>query len=43
MWDHSTGRSKGYGFVSMRTKEDAGAAIEQMHGQVGGREIRDLA
>lgn len=41
MWDHSTGRSKGYGFVSFRTKEEAEAAIEKMHGkQVGSRKVR---
>ena len=41
MWDHGTGRSKGYGFVSFRRKEDADAAIEQMQGrQIGSRRIR---
>ncbi len=41
MWDHATGRSKGYGFVSFRTKEDAEAAIEQMQGvQIGSRHVR---
>lgn len=42
MWDHGTGRSKGYGFVSYRTKEDAEYAIRTMNGEqvrdrVGGR------
>ena len=41
MWDHITGRSKGYGFVSFRHKEDAEMAIEQMQGrQIGSRRIR---
>lgn len=41
MWDHATGRSKGYGFVSFRTREDAQAAIEKMQGQyVGSRRVR---
>jgi nucleolysin TIA-1/TIAR len=41
MWDHATGRSKGYGFVSIRTKEEAQTAIEKMHGQViGSRRVR---
>ena len=41
IWDHNTGRSKGYGFVSFRRKEDAEAAIEKMHGKnVGSRCIR---
>ncbi|GBF89891.1 oligouridylate-binding protein-like [Raphidocelis subcapitata] len=41
MWDHATGRSKGYGFVAMRSREEAQAAIERMHGQViGSRRVR---
>ncbi|GAX72652.1 hypothetical protein CEUSTIGMA_g108.t1 [Chlamydomonas eustigma] len=41
MWDHNTGRSKGYGFVSFRTKEDAEKAIEKMQGmQIGSRRVR---
>jgi nucleolysin TIA-1/TIAR len=37
MWDHATGRSKGYGFVAMRSKEEAQAAINRMNGQVRAR------
>lgn len=41
MWDHATGRSKGYGFVSFRSREDAEAAIDRMQGwQIGSRRIR---
>lgn len=41
MWDHSTGRSKGFGFVAMRSKEEAQNAIEKMQGQViGTRRVR---
>ncbi len=41
MWDHGTGRSKGYGFVSFRIKEDAEVAINEMQGkQVGSRHVR---
>ncbi len=41
MWDHGTGRSKGYGFVSFRLKEDAESAIDQMQGiQIGSRRVR---
>eukprot|EP00803_Ostreobium_quekettii_P004163 evm.model.scf_1051.1 EVM.evm.TU.scf_1051.1 scf_1051:24967-28749(+) len=41
MWDHSTGRSKGYGFVSFRSREDAERAIQEMHGQlIGSRRVR---
>eukprot|EP00798_Chlamydomonas_sp_ICE-L_P002494 gene2494-5467_t len=31
MWDHTTGRSKGYGFVSFHIKEDADNALVKMH------------
>jgi nucleolysin TIA-1/TIAR len=40
-WDHGTGRSRGYGFVSFASKEEAETAIEAMHGQfVGARRVR---
>ena len=35
MWDHATGRSRGFGFVSFRHREEAEAAI-QVGGWVGG-------
>lgn len=41
MWDFATGRTKGYGFVSFVTKEQAQYAIETMDGaQLGSRCIR---
>ncbi|GJP63485.1 hypothetical protein CLOP_g20555 [Closterium sp. NIES-67] len=41
MWDHRTGRSRGYGFVSFRSQLDAEAAISEMTGKwVGTRPIR---
>jgi nucleolysin TIA-1/TIAR len=41
MWDHATGRSRGYGFVSFRAQAEAEAAIAAMHGQfVGARRVR---
>ena len=40
-WDHATGRSRGYGFVSFHSNEDGEAAIAAMHGQfVGSRRVR---
>jgi len=32
LWDTNTGRSKGYGFVSFREKEEANCAIAEMNG-----------
>ena len=41
MWDHGSGRSKGYGFVSFVTKELAERAIEEMNGAyIGSRIVR---
>lgn len=41
MWDHNTGRTRGYGFVSFKNKDDADRAIQAMHGQfIGWRRIR---
>lgn len=41
MWDHATGRSRGYGFVAFRGKEEADEAIKAMHGQhIGARRVR---
>jgi hypothetical protein len=41
MWDHATGRSRGYGFVSFRTRAEAEAGIARMHGQfIGSRRVR---
>jgi len=41
MWDQSTGRSRGYGFIAFRKKNDAERAIIEMHGQlIGSRPIR---
>ena len=40
MTDRMTGRSRGFGFVTMKTEEGAASAIESLHGKmVGGREI----
>ena len=41
MWDNTTGRSRGYGFVSFKTQQDAERAIAAMNGQyIGTRRIR---
>mmetsp|Transcript_10141 Transcript_10141/g.16625 ORF Transcript_10141/g.16625 Transcript_10141/m.16625 type:complete len:394 (+) Transcript_10141:131-1312(+) len=41
MWDHTSGRSKGYGFVSFRVKEDAERALQEMNGEwLGNKAIR---
>jgi nucleolysin TIA-1/TIAR len=41
MWDQTTGRSRGYGFVAFRKKEDAEQAIREMNGEwLGSRAIR---
>lgn len=41
MWDHSTGRSRGYGFVAFLEKADADRAITEMDGKwLGSRTIR---
>ncbi len=38
--DRETGRSRGFGFVEMSTKEEGAAAIEQFNGKdVGGRAL----
>jgi cold-inducible RNA-binding protein len=39
--DRMTGRSRGFAFVEMSTKEEAAAAIEQFNGkEVGGRALK---
>ena len=39
--DRETGRSRGFGFVEMSTKEEGAAAIEQFNGKdVGGRALK---
>jgi len=41
MWDHSTGRSRGYGFVAFLEKAEADRAISEMDGKwLGSRTIR---
>ncbi len=38
--DRDTGRSRGFGFVEMATKEEGNAAIQQLNGkEVGGRAL----
>ena len=38
--DRETGRSRGFGFVEMSTKEEGAAAIQQFNGQdMGGRAL----
>ena len=39
--DRETGRSRGFGFVEMSTKEEGAAAIEKFNGQeLGGRTLK---
>ncbi|MGH9906162.1 MAG: RNA recognition motif domain-containing protein [Pyrinomonadaceae bacterium] len=39
--DRETGRSRGFGFVEMQTKEEAAAAISQFNGaDLGGRTLK---
>ncbi|HSQ24485.1 MAG TPA: RNA-binding protein [Pyrinomonadaceae bacterium] len=39
--DRDTGRSRGFAFVEMSTKEEAASAIEQLNGkEVGGRALK---
>ena len=39
--DRETGRSRGFGFVEMSTKEEGAAAISQFNGQdLGGRTLK---
>lgn len=39
--DRETGRSRGFGFIEMSSKEEGTAAIEKFNGQeVGGRALR---
>ncbi|XP_077215458.1 oligouridylate-binding protein 1-like [Tasmannia lanceolata] len=41
MWDHKTGRSRGFGFVSFRNQQDAQSAINDLTGKwLGNRQIR---
>jgi RNA recognition motif-containing protein len=39
--DRETGRSRGFGFIEMSTKEEGAAAIEKFNGQeLGGRALK---
>ena len=39
--DRETGRSRGFGFIEMSTKEEGAAAIEKLNGQeLGGRTLK---
>src|ERR1041384_1222401 len=39
--DRETGRSRGYGFIEMSTKEEGAAAIDKFNGQeLGGRTLK---
>ena len=39
--DSGTGRSRGFGFIEMSTKEEGAAAIEKFNGQeLGGRKLK---
>ncbi|XP_020266511.1 oligouridylate-binding protein 1B-like isoform X2 [Asparagus officinalis] len=41
MWDNKTGRSRGFGFVSFRSQQDAQSAINDMPGKwLGNKQIR---
>ncbi|KAI3789952.1 hypothetical protein L2E82_02759 [Cichorium intybus] len=41
MWDQKTGRSRGFGFVSFRSQQEAQSAINDMSGKwLGSRQIR---
>jgi nucleolysin TIA-1/TIAR len=41
MWDQKTGRSRGFGFVSFRSQQDAQSAINDMTGKwLGSRQMR---
>jgi RNA recognition motif-containing protein len=39
--DRETGRSRGFGFVEMQTKEEGAAAVEKFNGtELGGRPLK---